>query len=669
MSEALLAVAAAGLVAGTGLLVATTLRLRGLAQLLLGAYIVAFAEVVGLILFLSAFEAASRTAILVGVSVLFAATVACWLRLGAPRPSLAPLERLRVLARAPPLLALAIATGLALAYAFALVVGSPPSNWDSLAYHLARAAFWSQGDGIGYVAHAYDERLNVNPPNGEIALTFLLEVGRNERLTGFVQFAALLMLATGVYALARKLPLARGEAAFGALLFVTLPIVILQSSTTQNDLVAASFLVVAAVFLTGESHRELALAALATALALGTKVPAAYGIPILCVLGVVARPRALRMQRIAAVLVGAVAGSYWYAVNVVRTGHPLGDLPGETGIVAFLQPSENLFAAYARILDSLDLSGAIGADALAYLLIAIVVVVVLSLTAYSDRTRGILPALLTGALIVTPLVLVPVGYAAWHVFAKLHDVLEQPDRRLPVRAWEAQTAASDSLSWFGPLGFVLVVGFGVVAALLVRRGSLPPLALALDTAPLVSFLLISVSLAYDEWQGRFLVFPVALSASLWGLLLRIRRYAVAAVAIGATTAALSLVHFTEKPSGLALLERSVPASIWGAERWEVQSLLRPEMQGVLRFVEQELSTEATVALAVGEDDFAYPAFGAHLERHIELVPEDSRGRNVGEARWLLANPLRASEIDRSCWRLVHGGNEAWAVFRRLRCRR
>ncbi len=667
MSGALLAVAAAGLVAGTGLLAATTLRLRGLAQLLLGTYIVSFAEVVGLILFLSAFDVASRTAILAGVIVLFAASFAWWLRRGAPRPPLAPLARLRALTGVPILLALAVATGLALAYAFALVVGTPPSNWDSLVYHLPRAAFWSQGDSVGYVAHAYDERLNVNPPNGEIALTFLLEVGRNERVTGFVQFAAVLMLATGVYALSRKLLLTRSEAAFGALLFPMLPIVILQASTTQNDLVAASFLVIAAVFLTGDSRREFGLAALATALALGTKVPAAYGIPILFVLGVVARPRALRLQRTAAVLVGAVIGSYWYALNVVRTGHPLGDLPRETGIVAFLQPSENLFAAYARILDSLDMSGAVGADALAYLLVAIAVVVVLGLTAYGDRSRGIRPALLTGALIVAPLILFPVGYAAWRVFAKLHDLLEQPDRRLPVRGWDAQTTASDSLSWFGPLGFALVVGFGVVAALLVRRGSLPPLALVLATAPLASFLLISVSLTYDEWQGRFLIFPVALSASVWGLMLRVRRYAVAAVAIAATTAALSLVHFTEKPSGLELLERSVPSSSWGAERWEVQSLLRPEMQGVLRFVEQELPTGATVGLAVGEDDFAYPAFGAHLQRRIELVPEDSRGRNVGEARWLLANPLRASEIDRSCWRLVHGGDEAWAVFRRLRC--
>lgn len=666
MSGVLLATVAVGLVAGTGFFAATTLRLQGLARHVLGVYIIAFAEVVGLILVLSAFEAATRTGMLVGVTVLFAGSVAGWRRLGSPRPPQVPWEHLRALVRVPVLVTLAAITAFALAYVLALVVGTPPNNWDSLTYHLARAAFWSQDDSVGYIAHAYDERLNVNPPNGEIALLFLLEVGQNERLTGFVQFGALLALATGVYALARRLLLAPPEAAFGALLFLTLPIVILQASTTQNDLVAASFLVVAAVFLLGDSRRELVLAALATALAIGTKVPAAYGLPILLALGFVSPPRALRMHRIAAVLLGALVGSYWYAVNVVQTGHPLGDLATDTDIVAFLEPRQNLLAAYARILDSLDLSGAISADALAYVLVAIVVVLVLGLRARGDRAREMLRASVTGALIVTPLVLIAVSYVAWRVFAKLHDVLDEPDRRLPVRGWEAQNAASDSLSWFGPLGFFFVVGFGAVAALLVRRRSLPPLALVLAAAPLVSFVLLSVSLAYDEWQGRFFVFPVALSASLWGLVLHLHRYAVAAVAIAATSAALSLVHFAEKPSGIALLQRNASPSIWGMERWEVQSLPRREMRGVLRFVEQRLPTQDMLALAVGENDFGYPMFGPRLERDIELVPEGSRG-GMTETRWLVASPTRAPEIDRACSRPVHGGQEAWTVFRRLPC--
>jgi len=670
VTGAFLSAVAVILVAGTALALAATLRLHDLPRFILGAYVLGLAEVVGLILLLSAFGAVMRPAILVAVALVFAASVAGWILLGSPRPPPLRLGRLRALRCDPALLVLAVATGLALLYILALIVGTPPTNWDSLTYHLTRAAFWSQANEVGSVANAYDERLNANPPNAEIALTFLLEVGRNERLAGFVQFASALAIAVGVYALARRLSLSRSEAAFGALVFLTLPIVILQASTAQNDLVAASLLMAAAVFIFGDSRREVVLAALATALAIGTKIPAAYGLPLLGALALVAPPKTYRMQRIAAVFVGGAAGSYWYVVNIVRTGHPLGDLSektDETGVVALFEPTENFFAAYARVLDSLDLSGAIGADVFVYVLIALVVAVVLPLAAHHHRRREVVPAFATGAVIIMPLAFLPVGYVLWRVFAKLHDLLEEPDRRLPVRGWEPETAASDSLSWFGPVGLLFVVGVGAAAAILVRRRSLSPLALVLAGAPLVSFALISISLAYDEWQGRFFMFPVALSASLWGVVLRIRRYAVATVAIAATTAALSLVHFVEKPSGVALLEPDVSPSIWGHERWDVQSRLRPEMRSVLRFLEKEVPEDGVLSLAAAADDFIFPAFGPNLTRKVSLAPMESQELNEVEAQWLLVSPDRSLAVDRTCWRLVHGAKEAWRVFRRTSC--
>ena len=51
--------------------------------------------------------------------------------------------------------------------------------------------------------------------------------------------------------------------------------------TTQNDLLAASFVVAAAALVLGRSRAEVVLAGLALALALGTKLTAAYAIPVL----------------------------------------------------------------------------------------------------------------------------------------------------------------------------------------------------------------------------------------------------------------------------------------------------------------------------------------------------------------------------------------------------
>jgi hypothetical protein len=659
----LLAVIAVILVVGAAVAVAAVLRLQDLLRFVLGAYVLGFAEVVGLLLLLSAFGAVTRPAILVGLGWLFAASVATWLLLGAPRLPHTRLKGVRALQACPILLVLGAGVALAYGYVLALIVGTPPNNWDALSYHLARAAFWRQEGAIGYVADTYDERLNVNPPNAEIVLTFMLEVGRNEHLAGFVQFTAALVVAVGVYSLAQKLGLGRREAALGAFLVLTLPIVLLQASTAQNDLVAASFLVVATVFVLGDSRRELTLAALATALAVGTKVPAVYGLAVLAAVALVAPPRAFVGHRIVAIVAGASIGSYWYIVNVVETERPLGDLPNTSGLAAFLEPTENLLAAYARLLDAFDLSGSVRNDLYVYAIVAASVAVVLILRARDERGRELVPALATGALILAPFLVLLMSYLLWRAFAKLHDVLDEPDGALPVRGWEAQTPASDSLSWFGPGGLLLIVGVGVGTVVLVRRGSLPRLALVFAAAPLAFFVLLALSVGYDEWQGRFFVYPVALSASLWGLVLRVDRYAVAAVAIALTTAALSLVHFTEKPSGLRLFETAIPSSIWGVERWQAESTVHKDMGPVLRFLEDEVGSDSVIALALSEDDFGFPAFGPRLERSVELVPVGSSALR-SRAEWLLANPNRAQEITRRCWRAVFTTPGGWAAFRR-----
>ena len=265
-------------------------------------------------------------------------------------------------------------------------------------------------------------------------------------------------------------------------------------------------------------------------------------------------------------------------------------------------------------------------------------------------------------MIVTPLFFIPVGYALWRVFAKLHDVLEEPDGRLPVQGWIPQTSSSEALSWFGPLGIPLIIGVGVAVIVLFRRESLPGVALVLAAAPLAWLVMLSTTLAYDPWQGRFFMYPVALSASLWGLILRVPQYAVAVVAVTATTATLSLIHYAEKPSGLRLLNAHVPPTAWGAERWAVQSIWSTTSGAELRFLD-ELPRNDRVALALGVNQIGYPAFGPTLERYVELVPGGSNAAKSA-ADWLLANDDRAHEIDRKCWRVVLTTPDRWKGFRR-----
>lgn len=664
MNGTLLGFSALLLLSATGLLVSVILRIKRPGELVLAVYVAASAEVVGLFLFLSAFGAVTQGALIAGLVLVFAAVLAVWM--------LGHCERLPSLPRRPfrdsgdraPVVVLAVVVGLGLAYIVALIVGTPPNGWDPANYHLARAALWLQSGGIGYIGDAYDQRLNFNPPNGEVGFAFVLGVTREENFVGFVQFFAALACAIGVFALAGRLGLSRTEALFGGLVFLSLPLVALQSSGAKNDLIVTSYLVAAALFLLGDSRREIALGSVSTALAVGTKFTAEYGVLILIALVLAAPSRARWKVRVAGLAVGAIFGSYWYLVNAHETGRFLGDQSNVPGLTAPLHPAENLLSAFGILVDTLDLSGARGADILLYPLAGLALAIVLTLLSsrISKGTKLFMAVAVGGIPLLALFVTKHLGHPA---LARLDGALGHPQGYLATGDATATspTTASDTASWYGPAGLVLAIAVGIAAVRLFRRTSLSGLALVAGLAPFVWFALVALTLTYNPWLGRFFIFPVALSAALWGIALR-SRAAWAIAALAGVTLVLSLVHYAEKPSGLRLLDRSAPtASVWTMERWQVQSQHDPAIGPIFRFLDHAVPRRSSIGLALGANDFGYPAFGPHLDRRVELVPFGSSARKL-DTHWLLASLERVSEIDASCWRLAFRSDEA-SIFRRV----
>jgi len=641
VTGALLGLAAVALLASTGLLLALSLGVTARAELAVATFTVGFAEVVALALFLSSFDAFTRGGIFAAFVLTFLGAAAVWVLRGAPRfphsrPQLAPPAVLVVLA--------AVAA-LALAYVFALIVGTPPNGWDPLNYHLARAAFWMQAHHIGYIANAYDQRLNFNPPNAEIGISTALALTRNERAAGFVQFFALLACGAGTFGLARRLGRSATEALFGALLLILAPIALLQSSGSKNDVVVASFLIAAAVFVVGRSRGELLLASVATALAVGAKFTAAYGLLVLLALAVVSAPRAAVRWRVLALAAGAITGSYWYIVNAHATGQLLGDQSGTGTLTAPFDPKPNLVTLVGDAVDTLDLSGARGKDILIYVIAAVVVAAALALRGSRLRT-----AAGAGAIVAGVLVLLPLAHAGRSVLVHLYDALGKPPGYLAIGdpVTTSPTIASDTASWYGPAGLLLVTGVIVVVTLRFRRRQLSADALVAAYAPAAWLLFVAVTLTYHPWQGRFFVFPLAVSAALWGLALEVRPLAWSLVAVAGVTAGLSLIHYAEKPSGVQLLAAADEKSVWKMPRWEVQSTHDPPLAPLWRYLDDQVPAHTTLALALGPNDFGFPPFGPHLERRIVLVASGSSDRDTA-AQWLLANVQRAGEIDTTCW--------------------
>ena len=106
----------------------------------------------------------------------------------------------------------------------------------------------------------------------------------------------------------------------------------------------------------------------------------------------------------------------------------------------------------------------------------------------------------------------------------------------------------------------------------------------------------------------------------------------------------------------------MPASVWGLERWQTQSLVRPEMRPVLPFRRHASAEGYDDRSALGEDDFGYPPLGEGLDREVELASDRRPVRGLGDAQWLLASPQRPVAVDRACWRLVFRTPRGWRIF-------
>jgi hypothetical protein len=319
VTDVVVALGLAAPLVATALLAGATVAPRPLPSFVLAAWLSAITEVVVLALVLSPLHAIDRGGYAVGELALLALAAAAWLRAGRPLPSAPSMRRA---GEHPILVALAAVVGLSLAYELVLCLTVVPNNWDSLTYHLSRAASWYQHRRVGWIHDAPTERQNTFPVDSELAVLWSFVAIRSDRLAALPQFFAQLATLAATYGIAVRIGFRRSSAIFAALLLATFAVVALESTTTQNDLVLASLVAACAYFLLGAAPRDGALAGLAIALALGTKLTTVVMLPPLVLLGLTARPsrRTIVVTLSAAVAGFAALGSWLYVQNIEETG-------------------------------------------------------------------------------------------------------------------------------------------------------------------------------------------------------------------------------------------------------------------------------------------------------------------------------------------------------------
>ena len=583
--------------AATGVLIATALRLRGTA-FVLAAYVVAWAEVVLLAEGLSLVDAVGRTGFLVGEAVLLAtAAVVAW-RCGGTRPSLSGLRLPpRVSVRAD-LAILAAIVVIAVAYQAFLIVATPPNNFDSLTYHLTRAVAWLQQGHIGYF-DATTARANAFPPNAEIGILWTLALLGRDTLAALPQLLAELAILVAVHGLARRIGFPRPAALFAALLTATLSEFALQSVTTQNDLVVASFVAAAVFFVVDGRPRLLPLAGLAIALAVGTKLTGLLALPIVAVVALALLPR----RRVAWLAVYAALafvgfGAFTYVENVRHTGHVLGDVPEADPYRARLSAG-GTFSTTSRVYwRFVDFSG---------------------LSPPGSLTEGL-------------------ASAAENAFGAIGVAPNPPGATVEHFSFSPNQASSEDISYFGVLGFLLVVplSIGFLAAWPAGRAAR---AGGLLAAALPLFVLaVALTQRYDLWLGRFMLIPVALTMPLAAWLYERRLLVALAIALGGAGLVATHLHNQAKPVGLD----GLPA-IWQKPRTEAQGWLAGPLSKSLPTIDRRVPPDARVGVVLETNDPAYLLYGPDLKRRLVPLLARQTLRQAAKRRlqWVVVHAVRS----------------------------
>lgn len=236
-----------------------------------------------------------------------------------------------------------------IAAATALVAwAAPPNNWDSMTYHMSRVAQWQAQASVAHYPTHITRQIYLTP-GAEMALLHLQIARGDDRLANLLQWAAFGGVIAGASLLAARLGGGPRTQALAALFCATAPMAILESSSTQNDLVGA-FCLLALVYFAGlwceRPSRGLTLAVGASlGLALATKVTLyVIALPWLAVLAL----HALRSGRSgvrALLVVAAVAGalnaghwarqaSLWWRIEAPAAAVPTATTPTTTAPAA-----------------------------------------------------------------------------------------------------------------------------------------------------------------------------------------------------------------------------------------------------------------------------------------------------------------------------------------------
>jgi hypothetical protein len=122
----------------------------------------------------------------------------------------------------------------------------PPNNYDSMTYHMSRIIHWISNSSVNhYPSHII--RQLYQPPFSEFVIMHFNLLSKNDYYSNSVQFFFLIGIINLFFLIRKHLFLNNSNKLFLIVLLISIPELVLQSSSTQNDIVV-SFFIISSIF-------------------------------------------------------------------------------------------------------------------------------------------------------------------------------------------------------------------------------------------------------------------------------------------------------------------------------------------------------------------------------------------------------------------------------------
>lgn len=145
---------------------------------------------------------------------------------------------------------------------------APPNTSDSMTYHMSRLCHWIQNHNVAHYPTHISRQLYMQP-FAEFTIMHLQILSGGDRFANLVQWLSMFGSLIGVSLIAKQLGADLSGQIFSVIVCSTIPIGILQASSTQNDYVVAFWLVCFVYFLLLFRTRTKWIYSLATGASLG----------------------------------------------------------------------------------------------------------------------------------------------------------------------------------------------------------------------------------------------------------------------------------------------------------------------------------------------------------------------------------------------------------------